>query len=108
MKRLFILVLICMVISVAFAQVPDPTKIPHYFGPYPNWANSPLTSTDANIQLIDNCGGGQGTGASAVASVNSTGAITGITVMSQGTGYICAPLVSITSSHGTGAAAHST
>jgi len=24
----------------------DETKVPHYFGPYPNWANSPLTLPD--------------------------------------------------------------
>ena len=50
----------------ASSQIADPTKIPHYFGPYPNWANSPLTTVDANIQLTDTCGNGAGTGATAV------------------------------------------
>src|SRR4051794_37558824 len=94
--------------AIAFSQTPDAKKIPHYFGPYPNWANSPLTSADANIQLIDNCGGGAGNGATAVASVNAIGSIRDVTITSQGTGYTCAPLVTITSAHGTGAAAHAT
>ena len=29
----------------------DPTKVPHYFGPYPNWANSPQTLADAIVTL---------------------------------------------------------
>ena len=35
------------VVSAAPAVAPDPTTIPHYFGPYPNWANSPITRGDA-------------------------------------------------------------
>src|SRR5664280_2268274 len=29
----------------------DSSKVPHYFGPYPNWANSPQTLSDALITL---------------------------------------------------------
>ena len=29
----------------------DKTKVPHYFGPYPNWANSPQTLADAIVTL---------------------------------------------------------
>ncbi len=29
----------------------DQTKVPHYFGPYPNWANSPLTQPDATVTI---------------------------------------------------------
>ena len=29
----------------------DETKVPHYFGPYPNWANSPLTLPDATVAI---------------------------------------------------------
>ena len=29
----------------------DQTKVPHYFGPYPNWANSPLTLPDATVTI---------------------------------------------------------
>ena len=27
---------------VTTTAVPEPGGVPHYFGPYPNWANSPL------------------------------------------------------------------
>ncbi|MCY7289658.1 MAG: hypothetical protein LH624_15795, partial [Cryobacterium sp.] len=39
----------------AAAAVPtsatDLTKVPHYFGPYPNWANSPQTLADAMVKI---------------------------------------------------------
>src|SRR5688572_18662616 len=35
--------------GAASGQVPPNT--PHYFGPYPNWANSPLTLPDANVAI---------------------------------------------------------
>jgi FtsP/CotA-like multicopper oxidase with cupredoxin domain len=108
MKKVLVLSLLLLACRLGFSQAPDPTKVPHYFGPYPNWANSPLTTVDANVQLIDTCGGSVGTGATAVASVDARGAILGITVTSQGTGYTCPPDVAITSTYGGGAAAHTT
>ena len=33
------------------ASAVDETKVPHYFGPYPNWANSPLTAPDATVTI---------------------------------------------------------
>ncbi len=60
----------------------DQTKVPHYFGPYPNWANSPLTLPDATVVIT-----GAGTGAKAEATVGANGAITGITVLDGGQGY---------------------
>jgi hypothetical protein len=33
--------------GAAVAAEPDPAKVPHYFGPWPNWANSPLTLNKA-------------------------------------------------------------
>jgi hypothetical protein len=56
----------------------DESKVPHYFGPYPNWANSPLTVADAQVVIT-----GNGTGATAEATVGPIGAITGITVPIQ-------------------------
>jgi FtsP/CotA-like multicopper oxidase with cupredoxin domain len=106
MKKALFLMLLILAGRLGFSQTPDPTKIPHYFGPYPNWANSPLTTVDANVQLTDTCGNGAGSGATAVAAVDARGAITGITVTSQGVGYTCAPDVTITSANGSGAAAH--
>ncbi len=73
----------------------DETKIPHYFGPYPNWANSPQTLADAIVTITAQAGDA-GTGAEATATVDpKTGGITAITVTSPGTGYGVQPSVSI-------------
>ena len=32
----------------------DESKVPHYFGPYPNWANSPLALPDAQVVINGN------------------------------------------------------
>jgi FtsP/CotA-like multicopper oxidase with cupredoxin domain len=78
----------------------DETKVPHYFGPYPNWANSPFTLPDATVVITDP--GGLGAGAEAVASVGADGSVTGVTVTAPGVGYTAADAV-ITSATGTGA-----
>jgi FtsP/CotA-like multicopper oxidase with cupredoxin domain len=88
-----------LVVGPAPAQ--DPTKHPHYFGPYPNWANSPLTLPDATVVVT-----GNGTGATAVATVGANGSVTGITVTDGGSGYSTAK-VDIQGS-GTGATADAT
>ncbi len=80
------------------ANPTDETKVPHYFGPYPNWANSPLTLPDATVTIA-----GNGTGATAEATVGANGAITSITVTNPGRGYSNAK-VDITGA-GTGAMA---
>ncbi len=77
----------------------DESKVPHYFGPYPNWANSPFTLPDATVTI-----NGDGAGAKAVASVGANGAVTGITITDPGSGYTSAT-VDITSASGTGATA---
>src|SRR3970040_1774679 len=72
----------------------DESKVPHYFGPYPNWANSPFTLPDATV-IITVASGCSGSGAAAEATVGAGGAITGITVTSPGNDYAasgrCAP-----------------
>lgn len=74
---------------------PMAVDTPHYFGPYPNYANSPLTMPDALVTLTH----GGGTGAAAEATINpATGAITSIAVTAGGTGYTSAPGVAITGS----------
>ena len=60
----------------------DESKVPHYYGPYPNWANSPLTLPDAQVVIT-----GNGTGAAAEATVGAGGGITGITITNPGRGY---------------------
>ncbi len=67
--------------AVAATPVP-PGNTPHYFGPYPNWANSPFTTADVTVAIQ-----GNGSGAEAVATVDSTGAVTGITITKPGSGY---------------------
>ncbi|DAC72618.1 MAG TPA: hypothetical protein DSN98_04350 [Thermoplasmata archaeon] len=100
--------------------LPSPVNasiVPHFFGPYPNWANSPLPSgTVTNITIVSggqgytapivtigNLYNGNGIGATANATVTN-GVITKITLVSGGSGYN-SPYISITDSTGTGAAA---
>ncbi|MHA3835484.1 multicopper oxidase domain-containing protein [Terrabacter sp. AAH1] len=61
----------------------DESKVPHYFGPWPNWANSPLTLSKAQVVI-----NGTGTGAAAVAQVDpATGRIKSIDVTAPGHDY---------------------
>ena len=76
----------------------DQTKVPHYFGPFPNWALSPLTVSDATVLIgVPPTGGTQAT---ATAAIGANGVITGITIKNPGSGYLVAdaPAVSITGS----------
>lgn len=67
----------------------DESKVPHYFGPYPNWANSPFTLPNATVEIL-----GDGTGATAVAQVDPvTQGIASIDVTSPGSGYTTASVV---------------
>ncbi|MCX6081565.1 MAG: multicopper oxidase domain-containing protein [Chloroflexi bacterium] len=76
------------------ALAPDPSIVPHYFGPFPNYANSPLTQPDAQVNIT-----GSGTGALASATVDpATGSISAIAIMAPGSGYTSAPTVTITGS----------
>ncbi len=83
------------------ASAVDESKVPHYYGPYPNWANSPLTLPDAQVVIT-----GNGTGAMAEATVGADGAITAITVTDGGSGYGNAKIDIIGA--GTGASADAT
>jgi parallel beta-helix repeat protein len=93
-----------------------PGTVPHYFGPYANWANSPvpkgaITSltlasggtgySSPTVSLMDAFG--TGSGATATASVED-GVITGLNLTNGGSGY-SAPVVIITDATGSGAAA---
>lgn len=96
------------VCAIALAAGPmgatDESKVPHYFGPWPNWANSPLTTSTATVEITD-AGGGPGTGATATATVDPTnGAVTGIDVTNPGHDYV-SPQVVI-GGIGSGATAH--
>ncbi len=86
----------------------DPGGIPHYFGPYPNYANSPMPWGRITSITLENGGSGYsatptvtiadvygtGFGATATASVTG-GTITALTLTYPGMGYT-APYVIIT------------
>jgi FtsP/CotA-like multicopper oxidase with cupredoxin domain len=88
-------------VSAAPTNPTDESKVPHYFGPNPNWANSPYALPDAQVVIT-----GNGSGATAVATVEAGGSITAITVTNGGHDYTNAK-VTITGS-GTGATASET
>ena len=100
-------------------ELPMPGSVPHYFGPYPNYANSPLPNGVVTSITVDDGGEeytaptvtisdvyGKGTGATATATVLA-GAITAITVTNGGSGYY-APMVTIDDATGVDAAATAT
>ena len=93
--------------AVVAAKAVTGSPVPHYFGPTPNYANSPLRMSDAVVDFS----GGTGSGAAAVATVDpATGAIKSFNVTDGGSGYQSAPDVAITSplANGSGAAATAT
>ena len=66
--------------AAMLASPTDEEKVPHYFGPNPNWALSPLRQADVAVDLT----GGGGTGAAAQATVDpQTGAISAITISAE-------------------------
>jgi FtsP/CotA-like multicopper oxidase with cupredoxin domain len=86
------------VVNAANAAATDPSKIPHYFGPYSNWANSPQVLANAAVSIVRAQGDTTGAGAEAAATVDpKTGAITGIAVTAAGSGYTAPPSVVIAS-----------
>ena len=97
--------------TVAAASPPtgatDASKVPHYFGPWPNWANSPLTLPTATVSITDT---GTGAGATAVAQVGPDGSIGAINLTAPGHDYT-SPTVTInapTAAGGTQATATAT
>ena len=99
--------------------IEGPGGVPHYFGPFANWAYSPLPKgAIATIAVVDGGTGYSapvvtvsdiyGTSTNAVATATVTdGVITAISVDVAGSGY-SAPIVTITDSTGTGATAAAT
>src|SRR5918995_4854413 len=83
----------------------DETKVPHYFGPNPNWANSPFTLPAAEVVIT-----GDGAGATAETAVGVDGSITAITVTNPGHDYSNAKIdiLPILGSTGSGATADAT
>ncbi|NUU17595.1 multicopper oxidase domain-containing protein [Cellulomonas humilata] len=78
----------------------DSSVVPHYFGPSPNWANSPFTLPTASVAIT-----GDGAGAEGAATVDPvSGGIASVEVTAPGSGYTTAPQVTITGGDGTAAA----
>ena len=76
---------------------------PDYFGTTPNYANSPLPTSGADVSIT----GGGGSGAVATATVVN-GIITAVNVTNPGTGYTSAPAVAMSGGSGAGATATAT
>jgi FtsP/CotA-like multicopper oxidase with cupredoxin domain len=104
-------------IAALAVQAPSPGGVPHYFGPFGNWAYSPLPS--GPVATVTPAAGGTGytapvvtiddayvtpTAPATVTALLTGGVITGFTVVDGGAGYV-APVVTITDLTGTGAAA---
>ena len=103
-------------VPLAAPAAADPGGVPHYYGPYPNYANSPLPKGGITSVTVTSGGSGYtsptvtiedlyGTGAGATVSLSlAAGAITHINVTAPGSGY-SAPIVNITDNTGSGASA---
>ena len=100
----------------AVANPMDPGGPPHYFGPYPNWANNSMPTGSVASVAVTAWGTGNtahpvtigdayraGIGATATATVVG-GAVTGILETAAGAGYTV-PVATIDSATGTGATA---
>jgi FtsP/CotA-like multicopper oxidase with cupredoxin domain len=109
--------------GVPLPGMEGPGGVPHYFGPYGNWAFSPLPRggvgaitvdvggtgyTAPAVAIRDAYGTGDGTATATIDPLTqiapATGAILGITVTNAGSGY-SAPVIVITDATGVGAAA---
>ena len=105
------------VAALALPPYADPGGVPHYFGPYGNWAFSPLPKGPIGSLTVDAGGNGYtlattvtildaygtGSGATATATVVG-GVIMGFMVTNPGANYT-APIVEITDTTGEDAAA---
>ncbi len=86
----------------------DPGGVPHYFGPWANYANSPMPKGGIAAVVLNEGGSGYtaplvsiedyygtGSGATATATIDASGVIRGITLTAAGSNYT-APIVLIT------------
>ncbi|HET8723940.1 MAG TPA: hypothetical protein VFM53_07000 [Anaeromyxobacteraceae bacterium] len=103
--------------AAAAIAAPAPGATPDYFGPFSNYANSPLPS--GSISLITVTSGGAGYSASPVVTISdvygaapvaTTATVTGgvITAIAIPAGTFTAPVVNISDATGAGAAATAT
>ena len=85
----------------------DKTKVPHYFGPNPNWALSPFTQPDVVVTIAAPPAGPGVKQAKAEATVGANGSVTGYTITDPGSGYtaLTPPSVTINNAAGTNSSA---
>ncbi len=94
-------------VTAGIAALPagmDPGGLPHYYGPYPNYANSPMPVSGATITISAPTAGTTATASATVVN----GVVTGLALINGGSGYTSVPTVSITGGGGTGAIATAT
>ena len=110
LNRFFTFLLIFSIAFTGFVQAhaapfnaTDESIVPHYFGPWPNWANSPYTLADAEVVIT-----GNGSGATAEATVGANGEIIAIDVTNGGSGYSNAKINIVSSTGNTSASAKAT
>ena len=101
------------IVQAAPAGPTDETAVPHYFGPFPNWANSPFTLPDATVTISSpsettDCAATPAECATAMATVGAGGAVTDITITNPGSGYTVAPTVTIADTAGSNMSADAT
>jgi FtsP/CotA-like multicopper oxidase with cupredoxin domain len=100
------------------AAVMDPGGIPHYFGPYANYANSPMPKGGVGSITLESGGTGYtapvvtigdvygtGTGATATATLGFGGSIASITLTAPGSGYSAPTVIIEDTPPGTGSGA---
>jgi hypothetical protein len=98
------------------AQTSDPVYVsfryPKEVAPYqpaitPGVGSINVTAGGSNYTTAPavSFGGGGGTGAAGFATINGSGAVTGVTITSAGSGYTSAPTITFTGGEGSGAAA---
>ncbi len=106
-------------VTATGVAIADPGGIPHYFGPYGNWAYSPLPRGPVAVVTLTDGGTGYsatpvvtiddvyGTGSGATASATVAGGVITDITFTGGTGY-SAPIVTITDATGIDATATAT
>jgi FtsP/CotA-like multicopper oxidase with cupredoxin domain len=90
-------------VTPSTGTTPGVLATPDYFGTSPNYANSPLPTSGADVGFS----GGGGSGATASATVTN-GVVTAVGVTNGGSGYTSPPTVSLTGGYGAGAVATAT
>jgi FtsP/CotA-like multicopper oxidase with cupredoxin domain len=88
------------VAGLTVTQTPDPGGVPHYFGPYGNWAYSPLPKGPVTAVTLTSGGSGYNNPQATISDVYGTGA--DVTFSATQSGGVVQPII-ITNPSGVGA-----